>query len=273
MRFRGGFIAALGIAALLRSGTAMAAIDDLQIDWVIPAGAIDEKALNEGERRQVVVRPIPRKMFVSGADIVSTSGLKLLPAGAPLYAMVGPVFMVCSQTTAPQGYVAKGNRVCLRDTDGDGRLDSYFTRSRGRSFMTGDQMWYAMNNNVPKPAGTIQSVELTEADRTQAPERPVLDVGFSAQKDGTIRIGIVIEGAHTFSTRCVETGDATVAGNGKIFLCMDPGFTVHRKSVATSADKPAFDLTIVVSKRELAVRFDVAPRLMGARLMNGMYFE
>lgn len=269
---RKAFFLAFGLAAMFQPASAMAAIDDLQIDWVIPAGTIDENALHEGKDRRVFIRPVPRRLFAPTADVISLDGVNLLPAGAPLYAMVGPAFMVCSQAVAPAAYVAKSNRVCLRDVDGDGKLDSYFTRSRGRSFMTGDQMWFAMNNNIPKPIGAIQSLELTEVDRMQAPERPGLDIGFSAQRDGAVRMTVVIEGQHSFSMRCEPTSPANANDNRSAFLCMDPGFQVWSMSVGT-ADKPVYDLKIVAPKREVAVRFDVAPRLMGARLMSGMYFE
>ena len=260
------------MAALMQSGAAMAAVDDLQIDWVIPADAIDENALNEGERRSVTIEPVPRKMFASGVEILATNGKKLVPAGAPLYAMVGTSFMVCSQAAAPDGFAAKGNRVCLRDTDGDGKLDSYFTRSRGRSFMAGDKMWFAMNSNIPKPVGTIQTVELAEVDRMQAPERPTMQIGFVSGTDGTVHMGIQIEGQHSFSVRCVEAQGVIAPDTHRAFGCMEPGFIVVRKAVGTP-DEPAYALTVTVPKRELAVRFDVAPRLMGARLMSGMYFE
>lgn len=263
---------AFALAAVFQPASAMAAVDDLQIDWVIPAGGIDEVALNSGERREIGLRPVPRKMFAHAADVMSEAGVKLLPAGAPLYLMVGPKFMVCSQAVAPEGYLGKSNRVCLRDTDGDGKLDAYFTRSRGRSFMTGDQMWFAMNNNIPKPVGPIQPLQLSEMDRTQAPERPYLDMSFKADKDGEVRMGIVIENEHRFSLRCVKAGDTIVADNQNAYVCMDPGFLAVRQSVGT-ADKPAYDLKIIAPKREISVRFDVAPRLMGARLMSGMYFE
>lgn len=269
---RNAFSLAFGLAVVFQPASAMAAIDDLQIDWVIPAGTIDETALHEGKERRVLIRPVPRKMFAPNADVISSDGVKLLPAGAPLYAMVGPAFMVCSQAVAPAAYVAKSNRVCLRDADGDGKLDTYFTRSRGRSFMAGDQMWFAMNNNIPKPLGSIQSIELAEVDRVQAPERPGLDIGFSAQRNGTVRMTVVIEGQHSFSMRCEPTSRTSADDDHSTFLCMDPGFEVLSMSVGT-ADKPAYDLKVVAPKREVAVRFDVAPRLMGARLMNGMYFE
>lgn len=272
MSVRAALAAAMALAALFKSASAMAAIDDLQIDWVIPVGSIDEKGLNGGEKRRVTVRPVPRKMFESSSDVVTIGGVKLLPAREPLYAMVGPVFMVCSQTIAPAAYVAKSDRVCLRDTDRDGKLDSFFTRSRGRSFMAGDQMWFAMNNNIPNPTGAIKPIELVEVDRMRAPERPVLDFSFSTQKDGTVRLGVVIEGEHSFSTSCLEISGSSAVGNQSTFACLDPGFVVFRRPGAPSS-KPAYELQIVTPKRELAVRFDVVPRLMGARLMRGMYFE
>lgn len=226
MSARTVLVTVLGLAALFRPAGAMAAIDDLQIDWVIPVGNIDEKTQTVGASQNIVVNPVPRRMFESDEDIKTPDGLRLLPAHSPLYAMLGHKFMVCSQSVAPAAYVARKDRVCLRDTDGDGKLDSYFTRSRGRSFMAGDQMWFAMNSNIPPAVGVISPTQLKEVDRMRAPERPKLDFSFTAPRDGTVRFSVVIEGEHTFSTECLEMKQQRAQSDGDIFSCLDPGFQV-----------------------------------------------
>lgn len=252
--------------------SANAGIDDLQIDWRIPAGAIDEAALNANEHRQASVELVPARMFVPDTDVLSGNGEKLLPAGTPLYLMIGRNFMLCSQSAAPKGYEGRKRRICLRDTNGDGELDSYFTRSRGRSFLSGDKMWFAMNSEIPSRMEPVQSIKLSEADRTDAPEKASLLLVFGARKNGQATMAVLITRDARFTSRCRANPGFDSQDGYDAYSCMMPDFVVLTKPVGTEDDR-SFQFRYRVPMRELRVRFDVAPRLLGARLMSGMYIE
>lgn len=265
---------AIILALAMLPAPAIAAVDDLQIDWIVPAGTFaDAKTV---ERGNVVfnVKPLPRKLYATTRDVTATGGQKLLPAGAQLYAMIGIHLLACSQAQGPEGYASHSSRICLLDSDGDGRFDSYFERNTGKAFLTSDGMWYAMNGN-PGAALPLTDADFVEVSRTLATERPEVhlkvDFFYSKRRGmGAARIEISIDkGPGKFLGNCTPKDVMVENGRAKI-VCLTPdlifGITVPQ------GEHSKTDYEVVDPRRDVAVRFDVAPRLMGGRLMDAIHF-
>lgn len=266
-------LSGLAIACAASSAQpALAAADDLQIDWVIPASEFGARSIASVDGRIAVrVWPLPRELFVAEAEVVGADGAKLLPAGAQLYRMTGPVLMACSQSQAGEGYLGASRRVCLRDTDGDGAVDSYFTRSSGRSALTGDQMWFAMNTTLPRDMERLNPVALAKISNTQATERPAMDFEFFADRKGRIFSAVTIEGRHRFDSRC-PPGVFLRTDRSVVTACYAPAL-MTRWTNLSSANPSEHGGVLEIPDRTLAVRFDAAPRLVGGRQMSGMHLE
>lgn len=261
------------LAGLLFATPASAAIDDLQIDWVVPADGFvrsDEDAAKGIPRYEA--KALPRRLYAADADVLAKDGSKLLPKGAQLYAMVGKLFMVCSQAQAATPYRAASNRVCLVDEDGDRQFDTYFTRSMGRSWMSGDQMWFAMNNNIPAKRSPIIPARATQIDRNQAAQTVSVGLNFYVDADGTIRGGASIAHQFGFSGRCGQANSVPDPAGWVTARCLVKDLVV-RASNFTAPEAKDRKVEVSLPQRELALRFDVAPRLLGARLMNGVYLD
>jgi len=245
--------------------------DALQIDWEIPQGAFAPEKL-QAEKRGVsfTFNLVPAHLLVTDQVVTTVDGQAVLPSGAQLYRMVGPKLLACSQDQFPAGQLGTGNRVCVLDEDGDGRFDSYFLRSMGRSFLAGDMMWFAMNDNMPSPAGRLQPFTASDGNPLDAHQRAKIIWTLIPQSAGGVSIDLDIEDHHHFRSYC---GDRKGGNTATEFRgpCGSPSIEVH----AWNLDKPAPERMIEVKApdRRLKVRFDVEPRLMGARLMSGMIVE
>lgn len=261
------------VSALLFAAPASAAIDDLQIDWVVPAGGFVRSAEDAAKGfPSYEAKALPRRLYTADADVLAKDGSKLLPKGAQLYAMIGKLFMVCSQEQAAAPYRAASSRVCLVDEDGDRQFDTYFTRSMGRSWMSGDQMWFAMNNNVPASRSAIIPARATEIDRSQAAQTVSVGLNFYVDADGTIRGGASIAHQFGFSGRCGQAKPVPDPAGWVTARCLVRDMVVRASNFAALEAKDR-KVEVSLPKRELALRFDVAPRLLGARLMNGVYLD
>lgn len=267
-------VATIILALAVWPAPAIAAVDDLQIDWVVPAGTFaDAKTI---ERGNVVfkVKPLPRKLYATTGDVTATGGQRLLPEGAQLYSMIGRHLLACSQAPGPEGYDSHSSRICLLDSDDDGKFDSYFERHTGKAFLTSDGMWYAMNGN-PGPALPLKGGAFVEISRTLATERPEVrlkvDFFYSKRRGmGGSRIEISIDkDAGKFMGNCTPKDVMVENGQAKIACLMpDLAFII----TVPQGEHSKTDYEVVDPRRDVAVRFDVAPRLMGGRVMDGIHF-
>jgi hypothetical protein len=243
---------------------------DLQIDWILPINsyAIDGKSHKKNSAR-ISSTAVPRKLFVTKSDVYSDSGLKILEAGAQLYMMASSNLMICSQVPSPKPYIGSSNRICFVDEDGDGILDTYFTRSLGRSFLSTDEMWFAMNANIPAERNAVKHFEIAEVDRSLSIMK--IDIGFYFHvfSEKNISVQLSIEKKFKFDTDCdPRQFDGNFhASNGS---CLLPDFFVRAPNPNGGTSEL---LDIRPPSREASVRFDVDPRLFGSRLMKSAYFE
>ncbi|WP_310535347.1 hypothetical protein [Novosphingobium sp.] len=247
--------------------------DELQVDWAIPADAF---APGKGEAKPggltFSFSLVPARMLVANEPVKSGDGKALLPKSAQLYLMVGSRLLACSQDQFAAGFVGSSNRVCVLDSDGNGRFDAYFLRSRGRSFMTGDQMWFAMNDSMPTRAMSLKDFAFVDGDPLAASQRPKIDWHLVANDKGQVSSVMRIEDKHSFGSLCPWHAPAKEALPDELKVpCGAGDFIVH----AWNLTKPRAEqrVELLAPNRTVKVRFDVDPRLMGARLMSGMYFE
>ena len=161
-------VATIILALAVWPTPAIASVDDLQIDWVVPAGTFADAKTIERGNVLFKVKPLPRKLYATTGEVTATGGQKLLPEGAQLYSMIGRHLLACSQAPGPEGYASHSSRICLLDSDDDGKFDSYFERHTGKAFLTSDGMWYAMNGN-PGPALPLKGAAFVELPEPSPP--------------------------------------------------------------------------------------------------------
>lgn len=260
-------------AAASAASPAVATVDDLQIAWVITKEALAKRDNHPNPGSLLRTLLLPQRLFVSDEIVADSKGKKLLPAGAQLYLMIGERLTVCSQEHFEKGFAGAGRRICLIDQNGDQKFDTYFTKSMGRSWLTGDEMWFAMNSSIPKKTKPVRPFSYQEIDRTEAKVSPTFWLVLGGP-DGEEKfsIGSTFETRHSFGTRCVTMGRMRLTNSTSFDLaCPFPetAISVFVKDATGQIERLQADFP----KRDVAVRFDVAPRLLGTRLMSGAYFE
>jgi hypothetical protein len=248
-----------------------AKIDDLQIDWIIPNGAFVQL---KGQTLLTSANPkisiLPRRLFEASADVIAADGSLLLPSGAQLYAMIGPKFRICSQEKQPLPYASATDRVCLQDENGDGVLDRYFLRNRGRSFMSTDHMWFAMNGYPPSELSLLKMAEFKEINRIRAKVVPDLWLEFSFSKSD-IFVTTNFDYGFKFLGRCQRNSIPNEASGSIEATCLVKDLTA-RSFNFQSKNKKERSLSIEGPERDIAVRFDVIAKPLW-REMGAAYFE
>ena len=246
-------------------------IDELQIDWVIPAGNFGKHDGKELFRNTpMILELMPKRLFLTNGDVVASDGKKLLGKGAQLYAMIGRKLMGCSQEAAPEGYLGATNRVCLLDTNADGAFDVYFLRGFGKSFFVTDQMWFAINANLPADIPALKPVEFAEVDRAEARQKLAIGIDFTIDKSGHVFTTATLGRGQQFAGGCVLVDGYEKRGEGVPLACFSPDFVVTPRNLA--APKPERKIVVSAPKRDVEVRFDVSSRLL-ARNMESFYFK
>ncbi|MEO7385022.1 MAG: hypothetical protein ABIU18_08845, partial [Novosphingobium sp.] len=133
-------------------------------------------------------------------------------------------------------------------------------------------MWFAMNNRIPQNRSPIRSATPKEIDRTGAKVVVNISIGIGARPDGSVDTGVSIFGKFNFRGHCVPRKPIFESDGATKSQCLMPDLVVRAANFTAEKTKDQ-KLEISFPQREIAVRFDVAPRLMGARLMSGVYFE
>lgn len=142
----------------------------------------------------------------------------------------------------------------------------------GRSWVTGDEMWFAMNNRIPQNRLPIRSAKANEIDRKEAKVAFKISIGIGAQSDGSVETGVSIFDKFHFRGHCFPRKPIVESDGSTKSQCLMPDLVVRASNFVAEKIRDQ-KLQISFPQREISVRFDVAPRLMGARLMNGVYFE
>lgn len=225
----------------------------LDIDWVIPKGAIQfGKANLAAEGTQFTFDILPRELYASPVEVVAADGTKLLPAGAQLYAMIGELPMACSQEKSPVGYVGESKRICVRDTDADGTFDSFFTLGRGRSALTSDSSWFAINSKLPSRLSALQPLTLASIDREFAALKPKVEWTLSASRPDVIWSRFEVEGRYKLSAQCGERIKGPTTPSNMVIPCGGPDISVRSSQ---NVDTGQIELDLQHPDRDIGVQF------------------
>jgi hypothetical protein len=260
-------------AAVAADDTGVDSKDQLQIDWVIPAEAFAAAVTDHPDANlRYEVKFVPRRLFRTTANLIGADGELLLPVDAELFAMIGAKRALCSQGKYQADSAGANNRVCIVDEDGDGAFDSYFLRGLGKSFWTTDKMWFAMNDYFPTIRRPLKSAGIAEADRLQAKNHVAATFDYTVTKAGTVDSVVSIERSFRFVGSCAGDKPTVPAPIERVAECGISG-QVFRATNFGAKKRQDRVLSASGPGRDVTVRFDVAPRLFGARLMNGVYFD
>lgn len=249
---------------------ARADVNEFQIDWMISqndlATATPEKP---GRNLRFNFRLLPSKLYVSEDDIASDDGTKLLPAGSQLYLMTGSNFAVCSQAAAGQPFVGASKRICLRDDDGDGYLDTYWLRTPLQQLL-GKGEWLIMNSDIPAVRGHVVRPRL----RTESPdlaEKPAeLSLWFSLGGNGRVDGAISVRNGGNFSGGCVPMRTAVEHSSVQFCLLRD---LITRGINFDSPNKDERRLEVEFPKRDVKVRFSVSKGILMGININSIYLQ
>jgi hypothetical protein len=249
---------------------ASANVNDVQIDWMIAkddwAGAVPE---NKGRDVGFKLRLLPRTLFVSEEDIVAADGTKLLPAGAQLYAMTGPNLAVCSQLAAKAPFVGSSKRVCLRDDDGDGALDSYWLRFPVQQLL-GKGDWLILNGDVPPERARVVKSKLKSMPSNLAEIPAELFLRFSLKGNGSVQGYIWVKDGNSFYGPCFPTK----AAENKISeqFCLVPDLIVRGINF-DAKNKDERRMEVALPSRDVKVRFDITKGILMGMSVNSIYLN
>ena len=267
-----GYALAVLAGCFLGAGEAFAERNGLQIDWVIPAGQIEAaQHPSKDFATSLSLKLVPRRLYVAQNPVLGGDGQRLLPQGAQLFAMIGERMMACSQQAAPEGYAGANGRVCVYDSNGDGKLDSWFLRSTGKSFMTSDGMWFAMNAAMPSAMSALATPDLAEVSREGAVAKGAIDLDVRVYKDGSAYLEMTIEKKFKFKGDCEPSKPVLRDNRTAQVTCLLPELILETGNLDAVKGRDRSAL-FHPPARDIGVGFDAADRLFGTRLLERVYF-
>lgn len=260
----------LSFAACLAALPARADVNEFQIDWMLSQNDLSLAGAKQttGRSARYDFRLLPSKLFVSEDEVVAADGTKLLPAGSQLFAMTGPAFAVCSQRAAKAPYAGAKKRICFRDDDGDGSLDSFWMRTPIQQAL-GKGEWLIMNSEVPAKRGRVSPLKLRSISPDLAEVTGELSLSFALNDNGTVAGSIWVRNGGIFSGSCVPV--QRVATNVSAQYCLVRDLIVQGIDFA-SPNKDERRLSVLFPQRDVKVRFSIKKGLLSITV-NAIYLQ
>jgi hypothetical protein len=178
MRF--GFLLAV-LACALSAGEAWAAPGTInarsfELQWVFEPPALPNGDFWVPRRGTVIeTRLLPTELYVTDDRVTAADGTILMGVGQQLIKLNARQPTACSMFRGRTGRVVI-RRVCLVDTDNDGRYDSYFERALSTS-----NFLVEWTGHIPENMDRIAATGLRtipSAEMTDAPIIRLLNLGF-----------------------------------------------------------------------------------------------
>lgn len=183
------------VAALLAAAAPAAAAPDpdpgrYELNWIIgphPLPAGDFWVAKQGQI--VETRLLPPELYVAERPVTAADGTLLMGAGQQIVKLRARQLIACNIRRGASGR-ASGRRVCLVDTDGDERFDSYFERG------TGEYYWFALSGEIPGQMRPISAPAFRAAPADQLADAPILTVHFQRILDGGLTVPVQMDGSN-----------------------------------------------------------------------------
>lgn len=267
-----GRMLALGLAVTsqLPDRARAQTIDEYQIAWMIPPASSERQTVRAAPQGTLFsTKLLPEKVFLTKSRVVAKNGDFLMPNGTRLALMDYPRLLACNLERGPEGSVARSNRICVLDEDGDLRFDTYFLRSFGKSMMTTDGLWFAMNGKMPKKRIGLAAFDHEEGDRTAMAVSPELTVRYARIFDKSQATLLVASVAGRLSATSVcnaylPRDDA--ASGFRVQRCLVPGFDV----AVLGREGESLTFSVAGQQRPVRVRFTASYGLLMGHDITGM---
>lgn len=234
--------------------------DEYQIAWTL--APVAGTTMVTADQNQVIFSAplLPERLFRTAAPVRAADGTLLIPEGMQMVLMDYGQFLVCSQERGAEGSAARSNRVCLLDETGDGLADAYFLRSYGRSAMTSDGMWFAMNRRMPQERLPLAPASLAEIDPAELTTKPQFSITFAGMLDGPglVRLRGSIDRFGNFESVCRGYVGQESGSTGDDFCIMPP---VAFRAISRNGEQVQF--AVIGVNRAAKARFTAQYGLIG----------
>jgi hypothetical protein len=267
------FVASLAVACFTISPKAGAAsVNEYQVAWeVAPIRTIESDLWVHPDNEVFRTKLIPRRLFRPKTEIRSSDGALLLGQGNQLVEMDYSKPMVCTLERGPETTLSFSNRICLLDDNRDGRFESYFLKGLGKSLLTSDFMWFAMNAKIGGNFKALGNVDLEEIDKNLFDNAPNLILKYMSISDGSKRISLqaYIERFGPFHAYCdayVAEASGKPAENPK---CDFPGADVR----LTGREGEALRFRVQNNQSPTNIRFSASYGIVDRRITGFSFFR
>lgn len=188
---RRGLVLAATAGALL-AGAGQAAAQDAprhyELNWIIGPHQIPSGDFWVRKMGQIVeTRLLPPELYAAEAPVAAADGTLLMAAGQQIARLRARQLIACNIRRGPGGR-ASSKRVCLVDTDNDGRFDSYFERG------TGGYYWFELSGEIPERMRGIAAPAFRTLPPGEMADAPILRLHFERILDGGLTIPVSITG-------------------------------------------------------------------------------
>lgn len=267
---------ALGIATLpllAFASAARAEMNEVQIDWIIAQDEWSQVSPSVGQHSVTYqLRGVPRKLYSAVEEVIARDGTKLLPAGAQLYGMTGPKLAACSQAAMAKGYAGSKNRVCLRDEDGDGRMDVYWLRPPAKKLF-GQAEWFAMNTQGMQVSGSpVSPPTIAVVASAEATMKMEITATVGLKSNGTGAARVFVRDGVGFSGNCIPADQKDQPIGMIRFSCLVPDLVIQTTPIQ-GQDYKSSRLSVSTPRREVGIKFQMSAGLLVGRGFEYMYFE
>lgn len=156
-----------------------------ELVWIIGAHEIPAGDFWVREQGQVVdTRLLPPELYVAEGPVMASDRRTVMAAGQQVVRLRARQFIACNIRRGASGTRAAGKRVCLVDTDGDDRFDSYFERGLGGGY------WFELTGEVPDQLDRIEAPSFRRLPPEQMIGAPMMALHYQRILDGGIRIPV-----------------------------------------------------------------------------------
>jgi hypothetical protein len=159
--------------------------------WTFEPHAVPAEPLWVKEQAQIVeTRLLPTALYGVDADVKDAKGQLLIAAGGQLAGLKADKLIACTVPKAATG-LAKSNRVCLVDSDGDMKVARYFTRGGGGDY------WFTLEDELPSTLNAVAApLALVTLDPKAMIGAPLVSLHYQRILDGGIQIPLTQEGGN-----------------------------------------------------------------------------
>ena len=159
-----------------------------ELHWVIAPHEIPAEPSWYKKQAQIVETTlIPTELYSTESEILMQNGKPLLPAGSQLARLSSRLFIVCNIRKTKSGLSSR-KRVCLVDSDNNGKVDFYFTRGSGGYY------WFKLDGEIPSKTKPIEPVALKKTAPVDMIEQPVMTFHYQRVLDGGLTLPLTQEG-------------------------------------------------------------------------------